>query len=216
MVSYNSGVALKGAGTINATVSKLAVQPLPRDAALDIDIIYHEVGHGVTWRMVGRMSGPLSGAIGEGFADGLALLMNSHNDVIGEYSSGSPYGIRRDPYTNYPRTYGSVDGAGVHADGEIYAAIVWKLILDFGPTRREQLFRYVIDGLNYTRADPAYEDMRDGMLASIAADPNGGNATCALVWDAFARYGVGVGAKGKVQGRRVVITESSATSSTCN
>jgi hypothetical protein len=216
MVSYNSGLALKTGGPVSATVYKLAAQPLQIDSALDTDIIYHEVGHGVTWRMVGRMSGPLSGAIGEGFSDGLALLMNSHNDVIGEYSSSSPRGIRRHPYTNYPLTYGDVTGEEVHADGEIYAAIVWKLIQDFGPGRRAELFRYVIDGLNYTRADPAYEDMRDGMLASIANDPNGGDATCALVWNAFARYGVGVGAEGRTPGRRVVITPSSATSSSCN
>jgi hypothetical protein len=37
-----------------------------RDGDVDSDVVYHEYGHGLTWRMIGSMSGPLSGAIGEG------------------------------------------------------------------------------------------------------------------------------------------------------
>jgi hypothetical protein len=36
------------------------------DGDLDADIVFHEYGHGLTWRMIGGMSGPLAGAIGEG------------------------------------------------------------------------------------------------------------------------------------------------------
>jgi hypothetical protein len=65
--------------------------------------------------MIDRMYGPLTGAIGEGMSDVLAILINE-NDVVAEYSSSEPGGIRRKPYTNYPRKYGSVTGAaGVHA-----------------------------------------------------------------------------------------------------
>ena len=74
-----------------------------RDGDLDSDIIWHEYGHGLTWRMIGGMSGPLSGAIGEGMGDTLAIYADD-NDVVAEYSSNNPIGIRRDPYTNYPRT----------------------------------------------------------------------------------------------------------------
>ena len=35
---------------------------------------------------------------------------------------------RRAPYADYPLTYSAVTGAEVHNDGEIYAAIVWRLI----------------------------------------------------------------------------------------
>ncbi len=59
------------------TLAKLAVQPLQIDASLDSDVVYHEVCHGLTWRMIGRMSGPLAGAIGEGMSDGCALLDQS-------------------------------------------------------------------------------------------------------------------------------------------
>ena len=45
-----------------------------RDGDLDSDIVYHEYGHGLTWRMIGKMSGPMAGAIGEGMSDVLAVL----------------------------------------------------------------------------------------------------------------------------------------------
>jgi hypothetical protein len=45
---------------------KKAVQPLQIDASLDSDVVYHEYGHGLTWRMIGAMSAKASGN-----ADGL-------------------------------------------------------------------------------------------------------------------------------------------------
>ena len=44
-----------------------------RDGDVDSDIVYHEYGHGLTWRMIGGMQGRLSGAIGEGMSDTVAL-----------------------------------------------------------------------------------------------------------------------------------------------
>ena len=211
MVSYNSGVALKLLTGASATLSKLAVQPLQIDASLDSDIVYHEYCHGLTWRMIGRMSGPLAGAVGEGMADGCALLINDDNDVVAEYSASDARGIRSAPYTNYPRSYGNVAGTGVHFDGEVYAAIVWKLIQDFGPANRDKLFGYIVDGMNYTPAKPAYEDMRDGILAATSASA----ADTCTVWKAFAHYGVGVGAKGAVRGAKVVVTESKTLPASC-
>jgi hypothetical protein len=216
MVSKNSGDALKALSAPTVTVSKLAVQPLQIDASLDSDIVYHEYCHGLTWRMIGRMSGPLAGAIGEGMADACALLINDENDVIAEYSGSNPAGIRSAPYTNYGRSYAEIDpDRGVHFNGEIYAAIIWRLIQDFGPgIGRDTLFGYLVDGMNYTRAKPTYEDMRDGILAAVAAGGNG--ADCVRIWNAFAHHGVGVGAKGALRGKRVVITESFTTSTSCN
>ena len=153
------------------------------------------------------MSGPLAGAIGEGNSDGIAMLMNG-DDVMGEYSTSSPGGIRRAPYAGYPLTYRTVGGADgeVHNDGEIYAAIVWRMMELFGSSRRDELFSYVIDGMNFTPSKPAYENMRDGILASVA---NGSTPSdCSLVWQAFAQFGVGVGARGDLTGKVVTITES--------
>jgi hypothetical protein len=206
MVSQNDGGTLRSLGSPSVTVSKPAVQPVMIDSALDSDVVYHEYAHGLTWRMIGGMSGPLSGAIGEGMSDGISMLVNG-DDVMSEYSSSNPLGIRRYRYEGYPLTYGTVTGAEVHDDGEPFAAIVWRMMKLFGDRGREQLFRYVIDGMNYTPSYPAYEDMRDGMLAAIANDPDAGRA-CTLVWKAFADFGVGVNAKGTVlQNGSVQVTE---------
>jgi hypothetical protein len=213
MISQNDGASLKGLTSPNATARKLAIQPLQIDGSVDADIVFHEYGHGLTWRMIGGMSGPLAGAIGEGTSDAIAMLVNG-DDVIGEYSASNPLGIRRHRYEGYPLTYANVDGAEVHNDGEIYAAIVWKMMTLFGDARRTDLFRYVVDGMNYTPATPAYEHMRDGILASVR---NGAMPSdCGLVWQAFAQYGVGVGAQGVVNGDAVTITPSFTAPATCN
>ena len=59
----------------------------------------------------------------------------------------------------------------------------------------------MIGGAILTPAGPAFQDMRDGILAAAK------DREC-LVWDAFADYGVGVGASTRLRGNRVVVTES--------
>lgn len=212
MIGQSDGANLKSLSAPIATARRKAVQPLQLDSSLDTDIVYHEYGHGLSWRMIGSMSGPLSGAIGEGNSDGIAMLINGE-PIVAEYSGGSPAGIRRFSYAGYPLTYSDVTGAEVHDDGEIYAAIVWRMIELFG-SRRADLFGYVVDGMNYTPAAPAYEDMRDGILGAVA---NGGNpGDCSLVWQAFSQFGVGLGAQGVVNSNSTVtITESFTQPGSC-
>ena len=202
-IGQTHGAELRSLSNPNATIRKTDPPPLMRDGDLDSDIIWHEYGHGLTWRMIGQMSGAMSGAIGEGMSDVLAILING-DDVVAEYSFSDPIGIRSAPYTNYPRTYGDVAGTGVHFDGEVYAAIGWRLRENFlaqGLTT-DLLLDYLVDGMNFTPAGPTFEEMRDGILQAAAA------AHDCLVWDAFADYGVGVGASGRVRGSTVVVTES--------
>ena len=216
MVGYNSGNAIKALGSPSGAMRLKSAQPLQLDAALDSDIVFHEYGHGLTWRMIGGMSGPLAGAIGEGASDVVAMLMTG-DDRVGEYSVSNPLGIRRAPSSGYPNTYANVTGGEVHDDGEIYAAAMWRVIeLYQGSGRSTDLvFRDFVDGMNYTPSTPAFEDMRNGMLDSIAASGSD-TARCALVWDAFAQYGIGVGARGVVaKSGRVTITPSFTTATTC-
>jgi extracellular elastinolytic metalloproteinase len=172
-----------------------------RDGALDSDIVFHEYTHGLTWRMVGDMSGTPASAVGEGMSDAIACYFNN-DDRVAEWSSNTSIGIRSAPYTNYTRTYGQVVGIlGPHLDGEIYAATLWRLRqLWLGKGwSQATLLRYLVDGLNYTPPKPAYEQMRDGILSSIQQLPTGldkQQATC-TVWDAFAQFGIGVGASGQ-------------------
>lgn len=186
-----------------------------RDGDLDSDIVYHEYGHGLTWRMIGAMSGPLAGAIGEGMSDTLSIYLN-RTDVVGEYSINNPAGIRRFPYTGYPYTYRNVAGVSVHNDGEIYAATMWKLLelWEGAGKTQDRLFDYIVDGMNFTPSQPAFEDMRDGILAASPTVEE----DC-LIWRAFAQFGVGDGASGSAScnifGCQMFITESFSVPSVC-
>lgn len=167
-----------------------------RDGDVDSDIPWHEYGHGLTWRMIGGMSGALAGAIGEGNSDVLSVLTND-DDVVGEYSTNDPFGIRSEPYDGYSRTYGDMTGSSVHFDGEIYAATMWDLKgrYETNSFTVDDLWGDMVGGMNFTPSGPAYEDMRDGILAQAA----GSGREC-LIWESFAAFGIGVNANGRLQG----------------
>ena len=225
--------AQDGGGTNNANFSTPADGSRPRmqmylwnkstpnrDGDVDSDVVYHEYGHGLTWRMIGNMNGPFAGAIGEGMSDVLAIYFND-NDRVGEYVANNPIGIRRDPYTNYPRTYGSITGNSVHADGEIYAATLWRLRQNWLAAGLDEtrLRKDIVNGMNYTPSRPQNEDMRDGILAAMTAR-SASSAEACHVWEAFAHFGVGVGANGTESCFVVIcsisVTESFAMPSSCS
>ncbi len=66
-------------------------------------------------------------------------------------------------------------------------------------TQDHLLFDYIVDGMNFTPATPAWEDMRDGILQSVADRGQGHECQ---IWEAFARFGVGVGARARPTARR--------------
>jgi hypothetical protein len=213
MVSFEDGQTLRTLLAQPATLRLNASAAPMLDGDLDSDIVAHEYGHGLTWRMIEDMSGPLAGAIGEGASDVVAFLMNG-DDRVGEYAYSDPGGIRRYPYTGYPLTYGDVTGMEVHNDGEIYAAAMWATLENYQAAglSADDLMGDFVDGMNYTPSGPSFEQMRDGMLLSIQASPAVGKALriCA-VWQGFAGQGIGDGATGTASRRgEVTITESFA------
>ncbi|MGH9556178.1 MAG: M36 family metallopeptidase [Terriglobales bacterium] len=214
-IGKSDGDAIKALLPTTGTMRLTDPAPLMRDGDVDSDIVYHEYGHGLTWRMIGRMSGAMSGAIGEGMSDTLSVIFNE-NDVVGEYSFDDSIGIRTAPYTGYSRTYGDIAGTGVHFDGEVYGAIGWRLFEIFGANSisKDTLLGYMVDGMNFTPAAPSFEDMRDGILQSVANSPTPEHEC--FVWQAFADYGVGVGAKGVTRGPSVVVTETFAVPAECS
>jgi extracellular elastinolytic metalloproteinase len=218
MISQADGADLRARTSPSVTMRSKVVQPLLIEGSIDSDVVYHEYGHGLTWRMIDNMDGPLSGALGEGASDTLAFMVNG-DDVIGEYAFSNPNGIRRNRYTGYPRTYSAVTGAEVHNDGEIYAGTMWRLRELWLASGRsnDALITQWVDAMNFIAPGPAYEHMRNGLLDSIATG-EGADATarCALVWQAFAQFGIGDGAEGRVLfNGTVLITESFVARSDC-
>ncbi len=215
MVSQATGATL-ASGTAageSATVRAKSPKPIMADGDLDTDIVWHEYGHGLTWRMIGRMSGPMAGAIGEGMSDVLSEVVND-DPVVGEYAVGDPAGIRTHSYEGYNRSYGDIVGEEVHLDGEVYGAIGWSLWKRYKAAGlgRAAILADLVDGMNYTPASPAFEQMRDGILAGLATTHP--ERVCD-VWRSFAEYGVGVGAKGKVAGKKVTVNPSTAVPASC-
>jgi extracellular elastinolytic metalloproteinase len=204
LISQDDGARLRAAGTLTATLRLADPPPVPRDGDLDSDIVWHEYGHGLTWRMIGGMSGPMSGAIGEGMSDVLAILANE-DDAVGEYSASDRLGIRSVRYGDFARSYGDFKGQGVHYEGELYGAIGWRLFTSFRAAGipKSVLLGYLVDGMNYTRQGPAFEDMRDGVLQAAA-----GTGHECLIWRAYAAFGVGVDARGVVRGPRIWVNDS--------
>lgn len=207
MVTLAQGTTLKSALGV-ATISR-DTRAVQIDASLDSDIVNHEYGHGLTWRMIGSMSGPLSGAIGEGASDVLAFLLNG-DDAIGEYSASYAGGIRRSPYSTATYTYLDVLGTYPHDDGEVYAAAMWKVLEGYRAIAgladpQAALLTDFVQGMRFTAPAPAFEDMRDGMLAI----PNLDAARRCAIWKGFAAKGIGAGANGEITRRgKVVITAS--------
>jgi hypothetical protein len=183
-----------------------------RDGDLDGDVVWHEYGHGLTWRIIDNMTGVMGGTIGEGAGDALAIIMYDH-DRVGEYSYNNEFGIRSNPYDTYledtGRTYEDFVGE-VHDDGEIYAAIMWDMWKRYrddpdgaiGTDNRDQVLDDIVGGMILTTYGfrPTFPDMRDGILLAISGksdpetppdDPSALGRWC-YVWNAFARYGVGV------------------------
>jgi hypothetical protein len=211
MIGQLDGAELKNSTGAQATLQKAPTPPLHVDASLDSDVVFHEYGHGLTWRMIGGMSGAIAGALGEGAADVVAILMNG-DDRVGEYAASSSGGIRRAPYTDYPNTYATITGTEVHDDGELYAAIMWRLAELMGATEaaRTQLLTYFVDAMNYIPQTPSYEDMRSGLLQAV---PPALNCT---VWNAFAFYGVGEGSRAAITRAGVTTTPSFTVPAACS
>jgi extracellular elastinolytic metalloproteinase len=214
-VGQTTGATLKSrlSQGVNATMRLTSPPPLQHDGDVDSDVVFHEYGHGLTWRMIGGMSGVMAGAIGEGMSDVLAVLLNG-DDRVGEYAVSNPLGLRSAPYSAYPRTYGKFSSSEVHLDGEIYGAIGWRLGEIFKAERlpTSQLLDYLVDGMNYTPATPTFEQMRDGVLQAVI---DAGLGHECLIWQGFAQYGVGVGASATIKGNKAVVVESFALPAQC-
>jgi hypothetical protein len=179
------------------------------------DTIIHEYTHGVSGRIISNtnLSGGLqSGALGEGWGDALATSINN-DPVYGEYNNGNyTNGIRSTAYDANTYDYGDLctiarDSSNnpvceVHADGEIWATILWELresmIAKYGQaTGKDKHEHLIVLGMKSTPDTPSFADARNGYLAADAfQNPTGtpgiGQDYCRL-WKVFADDELGTG-----------------------
>ena len=194
-----------------------------QDGDFDNLVIAHEYGHGISIRMTGgpANSSCLNNTeqMGEGWSDwfGLMLTMTS-SDVgpasraVGTYLFGQgpgAAGIRTYQYsTNMavnPHTYNSIMTEAVpHGVGSVWCAMLWEmtwgLIDEYGfdadiyngSGGNNIAISLVIEGLRLQPCSPGFVDGRDAILQ---ADLNlfGGANQC-IIWEAFAKRGLGFSA----------------------
>jgi extracellular elastinolytic metalloproteinase len=174
-------------------------------------------------RNVNCLNGIQSGGMGEGWSDfwALALTAKSGNEnqegtrglaTYLLYQRPNGPGLRRFPYSTDlaidPLTYADLPATGgeVHNVGEIWTSALWdaywNLVNDRGfepnfydansSAGNTAALQLVMDGLKLQPCSPTFLDARDAILLADQND-NGGANQC-LLWRAFAKRGMGVGA----------------------
>lgn len=180
------------------------------DGDYDAGIIYHEYSHALSTRLVAggeSLGSHQSGSMGEGWGDWFAmhyLIKNGlqNKAVVGAYvTDNEERGIRSWALEDSPLQYGDIGfdiiGPEVHADGEIWAAILWEvretLLTSLGKIEGEKVVeQLVVDAMPISAPNPSMVDMRD---AIIAADTERfGGKHYDLLWSAFSKRGLGVSA----------------------
>ncbi|SHJ68850.1 Por secretion system C-terminal sorting domain-containing protein [Hymenobacter daecheongensis DSM 21074] len=206
------------------------------DGDFDSGIVAHEYGHGISNRLTGGGTGACLGnaeQMGEGWSDFFGLWMTTKpGDVgttprgIGNYVVNLPVngaGIRRKPYTTDFRqndhTYAYVGSqyTETHDIGEVWATVLWDLnwafINQYGYNANltaatggnNKCLQLVLDGCKIQKCSPGFLDGRDAILKADSINNN--HANSGLIWQVFARRGMGFNA---VQGSSNSLTDNRA------
>lgn len=207
------------------------------DGSFDQTVIVHEYVHGLSTRLVGGadyvdgLTGPQSGGMGEGWSDWYALTMltDPTASLDADYAVGGyltrdfTAGVRNFPYTTNmsrnPITYADIDPATsnvfgdpteVHNVGEVWCAALWEVRANFirayGPVEGKRLVEQLVtDGMKFSANNPSFVDARDGILVADQVRTNGANQC--LIWEGFAKRGVGFGAS-TLNGSAVTVKEA--------
>ncbi|HLO53691.1 MAG TPA: M36 family metallopeptidase, partial [Saprospiraceae bacterium] len=186
------------------------------DGDLDNGVIAHEYAHGISNRFTG---GPNNTSclgnteqMGEGWSDWYALMttlntgdMGTDSRGIGTYLFGQPAngpGIRPTPYsTNMainPATYDDIKTLAIpHGVGYVWCGMIWDLtwaLVDAhgGAVGFEEAMLLVNEGMRLQPCSPGFVDGRDAILSADMILYNGANRC--LIWEVFARRGLGFSA----------------------
>lgn len=194
-----------------------------QDGDFDNLVIVHEYGHGISNRMTGGPgnSGCLGNAeqMGEGWSDwyGLLLTMDSSDTgpesrAVGTYLFGQGpggAGIREFPYSTdmavNPHTYDRIITAAVpHGVGSVWCAMLWEMtwgLIDeygfdedfyYGTGGNNIAMALVTEALRLQPCSPGFVDGRDAILEADQLLYGGANQC--IIWEAFAKRGLGFSA----------------------
>jgi len=178
--------------------------------------------------------------MGEGWGDFWALaLTNAAADQptdargVGTYAQGEPPtgpGIRNFPYSTdllvNPQTFATVASTNQpHGIGEIWAQALWEVYWNLvgahgfdpdlynGTGGNNLALQLVMDALKIQGCDPTFLEARDAILTADGID-NGGANQC-LIWQAFAKRGMGEFADDTGNPRRVMVSEDFTVPAAC-
>ncbi|MEL6394160.1 MAG: M36 family metallopeptidase, partial [Bacteroidota bacterium] len=207
-----------------ATLVRPEDEEIARDSDFDNGVIAHEFGHGISNRLVGGPgnTGCLFNdeQMGEGWSDFFALAISPQLSLdgteprsIGAYVQGqgtTGAGIRRLRYStdleinDYAYDDIIFSGTAPHPLGEIWNTTLWDLYwamveeygfdndLILGTGGNNLAVELVIEGMKYTACTPGMIDGRDGILQADEEINDGANRC--LIWEVFARRGIGFSA----------------------
>ena len=161
------------------------------DGVNDPSLVYHEVAHGMSERLVtdgqgwSALSETQAHAIAEGTSDFYALdfLVESGFEAppvkFGQYLGTW---LRDTPIDGDTLEYGPLSGEP-HGDGEIIAQTLWSLREEVGGAAARRL---LTDGLRIAPPEPSFLDLRNALLIVSTAQ-----ATDEDIWKVFAARGMG-------------------------
>ena len=208
--------------TINTTLKDEPITFVNSDGDFDNGIIAHEYGHGISTRLTGGPSTSCLNnqeQMGEGWSDFFALMMqmkagDQPEDIhgIGTFATSEPTngrGIRSYPYSTdmsiNPFTFADSNTEVVpHGVGSVWATMLWDLAWAYvgkygfdadkfnGTGGNNKVMQLVLDGLKLQGCNPTFVSGRNALIAADQAT-TGGQDFC-LIWEVFARRGLGVGA----------------------
>jgi hypothetical protein len=179
-----------------------------------------------------------SGGMGEGWSDWWALMLTQRaTDTanlprpIGNYALAEPPeggGIRNYPYSYdmavNPHTFGDYNESNqVHDAGELWASALWDMnwllinrhgfnanmaagYTGAGSAGNILALKLVMDALKLQPANPTFIEARDAILQADTVLTNGANQD--LIWQAFARRGLGASASCGANANATTITEA--------
>lgn len=210
-------------GTVNASLAlPESSRPIRIDGDFDNGVIAHEYGHGISNRLTGgpQLSDCLNNdeQMGEGWSDFMTLITTAKAGDKGTDARGignfvnraaiKDIGIRTYHYSTdisiSPNTYAQSIGAETHRLGEVWTSMIWDLYwamadaegfdpdLIHGKGGNNKAIQLVMDGMKLQKCQPGFVNGRDAILAADEANYEGAHKC--LIWDVFARRGLGTNA----------------------